>query len=410
MRKCVLVLTFIAAALSAFSCAGGPSVASREAPELLRAVPSDALSVGVFSRLDKGLERMVDSASVLRSLDFGKLSRARTAVAMCYVGSLSPLLVVEAGRCDGDTLAPVHSLLAQADSLRISAAFVALETHNALLLSPSATVVTVAGRHIASESSILDAPDFQSVLDVLGGQDAVIYRNSGAAKLFGTELCSVSRKTLNAFMHDASEWTVVSGDKVDCVQPGSGRYFCNFLESLGDGQSRLAASWPSRSELVVDLPVEDLASFRKSYEAWRDARVELEQYQKRIQELSKKRGKSPLAWEKELGIKEIAYLAAPGFRVNMIRTSKGVKDEEVVPNPYTGFVSALYGNLFNPADSCIVRRGEWLLSGERAVLDTLTLGTVKPENWPARARLVLDTDKTRIISTQQNIKVWNTAR
>ena len=410
MRKCIPVLTSIAIALGMLSCSGAGSVAPGNAPELLRAVPSDALSVGVFGRLDKGMERMVDSASVLRSLDFGRLARSRAVIALCNIGTIYPLLIVEAGKCDGDTLAAVPSVLAQADSLRISSAFVPLGTHNVLLISPSATVVTVSGRHISSESSILDAPDFDSVLEVLGTSDAVIYRNSGASKLFSTELCSVPRKSLNAFMHDASEWTVVSGDKVDCVQPESGRYFCNFLETLGEGQSKLAASWPGGASLAVDIPIEDLASFRKSYEAWRDARVELEQYQKRIQELGKKLGKNPLAWEKELGIKEVAYVAAPGFRVNMIRTSKGPKQEEVVPNPYTGFVRALFGDLFNPADSCIVRRGEWLLSGDRAVLDTLTLGEVKPENWPSRARLVLDTPCGRITSTKQSIRIWNSAR
>lgn len=409
MRKCVQFLTLIAFALAAFSCAGGGPAASGEAPELLKAVPSDALSVGVFGKLEKGLDSMVDSSSVLRSLDFGKLSRAHAVVAMCNVGTVAPLLVVEAGKCDGDTLASVPALLAQADSLRISSAFVALDTHNALLLSPSATVVTVAGRHLASETSILDAPYFDSVLEVLGSSDAIIYRNGGASKLFDFELCSVPRKALNAFIHDAAEWTVVSGSNVDCVQPQSGKYFCNFMESLGEGQSRLAEAWPSRADLVVSLPIADLAAFRKSYEAWRDARVELEQYQKRIKEFSKK-DKSPLDWEKELGIKEVAYVAAPGFRVNMIRTSKGPKGDEVVPNPHTGFIRALYGDLFNPADSCIVRRGEWLLSGDRAVLDTLTLGAVKPEGWPSRARLVLDTPSWHITSTKQNIKIWNSAR
>ena len=409
MPKCVPFLTCIALALSVVSCAGGGADHSREIPELLKAVPSDALSVGVFGRLENGLEQMVDSTSVLRSLDFGKLSRARAVVAVCNVGTVAPLLVVEAGKCGGDTLSAVPSLLAQADSLRISAEFVALGAHNALVFSPSATVETVAARHIVSESSILDASHFASALEVLGPQDAVIYRNAGASKLFGFDLCSVPRKTLNAFIRDASEWTVVSDGKVDCVQPESGRYFCTFLQGLGDGQSKLASAWPSRAELVVDLPIADLAAFRKSYEAWRDARVELEQYQKRIQAL-KDKGKSPLNWEKELGIKEVAYVAAPGFRVNMVRTSKGPQTEEVVSNPYAGFISALYGDLFNPADSCLVRRGEWLLSGERAVLDTLTLGAVKPENWPGRASLVLDTPDWRITSTKQSIRIWNSAR
>ena len=189
MRKCVLALTVVIVVLFTASCGGGaPAASNGEAPELLRAVPSDALSVGVFSRLEKGLPEMVDSNSVLFNLDYGKLSRARAAVALCNVGSLAPLLVIEAGKAGADTLDAAAAVIAAADSLKISSSLVTLQSRNALLLSPSATVITVCGRHLAAETSILDAPDFGGVVDALTGSDAIIYRNSGASKLLGSGL------------------------------------------------------------------------------------------------------------------------------------------------------------------------------------------------------------------------------
>ena len=411
MRKCVLALTVVIVVLFTASCGGGaPAASNGEAPELLRAVPSDALSVGVFSRLEKGLPEMVDSNSVLFNLDYGKLSRARAAVALCNVGSLAPLLVIEAGKAGADTLDAAAAVIAAADSLKISSSLVTLQSRNALLLSPSATVITVCGRHLAAETSILDAPDFGGVVDALTGSDAIIYRNSGASKLLDSGLCSVARKDLAAFLKDACEWTVVSREKVSCVQPVSEKYFCNFLSSIEEAPSKLAAFYPSGAEFIADLPVASVAGFRKSYEAWRDARVELEQYRKTIGTLSRKTGKDPLAWEKELGVKEVVYVAAPGYRINMLRVSKQQTSEGVTANPYTGFVSALYGGLYNAADSCVIRTGNWIVSGERSVLDTLSFGAVKPEVWPAKTKAVADMPGRRINYAKDNITIWHSNR
>ena len=71
MRNCVLILMSAFAAFLVASCCESATGGSHEAPELLRAVPSDALCAGVFSRCDKALDRMTDSTSVLRKLDYG---------------------------------------------------------------------------------------------------------------------------------------------------------------------------------------------------------------------------------------------------------------------------------------------------------------------------------------------------
>lgn len=412
MRKCVLFLLLCLSLLGLAACGGnGESASAEEAPELLAAVPSDALSVGLFSRLDKGLDRMLDSTSVLLRPDYGRLARAKAVVALCDIGSLSPLVIVEAGKHGADTLDAVLSVMHQAEELGLNAEQVELPSHNALLVSASPTVLAVVRRHLASESSILDAPHFSAVLGALGGQDAIVYRNSGASKVFDIKFEPYQRREVTAFLKDACEWTVLSGEKIRTVQPQSEKYYCNFMESLSDGSSKLSGAFPSGAGVVLDFPIASLPDWRRSYETWLDARVELESYNKRIQNLSRKTGKNPLNWEKELGIKEVAVVAAPGFKVNMIRVPKA-KSSGSVPqvNPYTGFVAALYGDVFNAADSCMVYRGEWLLTGERDVIDTLSLGQEKASAWPAKARVAVYSGGKCLSWTNESIKVWDSNR
>ena len=76
MQRCVLILLILVSLTGLHSCARNVQSASDDAPELLKAVPSDALGVGLFNRLDHGMDAMLDSLSVLRRLDYGKLSRS----------------------------------------------------------------------------------------------------------------------------------------------------------------------------------------------------------------------------------------------------------------------------------------------------------------------------------------------
>ena len=410
MRRLIL---FALTLLTAAACQTAPGEVQRaEAPELLRAVPSDALTVGVFGRCDRALEQMLDSASVLRSLDYGKLGKHRAVIALCDVGSIAPLLIVETDKSEPgsglraatDTLPQTAALAAQADSMKLFSAQLAISRHNALLLSPSATVLTVVQRHLSSETSILDAPYFDGVLDVMGGSDAIAWRNGGAAKLFPLQLCSIPRKQLTAFIKGAAEWTVSTGDKLHTVQPQAERYYCNFLNAAGDGQSRLGTAFPLDAELIIDIPIADGQQWRRSYETLMDARVELESYNKTIQALKKSTGKSPLDWEKELGVQEVVFVATPEYSLNMVRCSRSGKRDGVKANPASGFVRAIYGEPFAAGDSCCIRSGKWIISGPRAVLDTLTLGTMK--NWPAKAAAVVQVPGRRLSWTKENIILW----
>ena len=407
MRRCVLILLVFAASLGLLSCSQGAPGVAQGAPELFHAVPSDALAAGYFSRLDHCLDRMTDSLSVLRRLDYGKLSRARAAVAMCDVGSVFPLLIVEAGRADADTLESVRSVMALADSLRISSAFVPLESHYTLLLSPSSTVITVARRHIASESSILDAPDFDLAEPLLGQQDVIVLRNRGASRLPGVSFGRFSWKQIAAFLRDAAEWTVLTDQELQPIYPQSQRYFCDFLESVSEAPSKLSAAFPAQASSVIDIPLASLQEWRQQYEKWLDARIELEAYRRRLAALRKSSGKNPLDWEKELGIKELACVTLPGGTLNMVRTSRNGGADGVAANPNTGFVRALYGAVFNPSDSCVLHIGNWLISGDRMLLDSLKLLKERPSGWPAAAKIVVWTPEAHLNWTKESIKIWN---
>ena len=407
MQRCVLRLLVFLLVLG--SCARTPESTNvvYKAPELCKAVPSDAMGLGLFSRLDHGLDRLTDSASVFRKLDYGRLSHARAAIALCNVGTVTPLVIIEAGKADGDTLSAAASLISQADSMGLFPLHTSLSEHNVLMLSTSPTVITVVKRHLDAESSILDAPYFNGAVQHLGNQDALIWRNSGASKLFPGTVSGIPRKQFISFLTGAAEWTVLSGDKIFTVQPQNEKYFSYFLSTLEEGQSKLAQTCPENAELIIDFPIADRKSWRRSYEALLDARVELEAYQDRLKALKKSTGKSPLDWEKENDIQEAVYLACKGYCLNMLRSGKASKKEKVegvIANAYTGFANALYGAPFEAADSCCIRQGNWIISGPRAVLDTLRLTKLK--GWPSKACVAVQTSAHKLTWTKDNTITW----
>ena len=408
MRQLVSILV-AALSLLAVSCGGNPGdVSAPQVPELLTAVPSDVLCVGLYGRLDRGMDKMLPPESILNRLSFGKLSHARTAIALCDIGSLSELLIIDAGKHAGDTSAAVHFLLAQADSFRLAKAFVPLQSRDALILCPSETVMTVVERHLLAETSLLDAPDFDKVLEVLPAGDALICRNSGLPKLLKDRVTPSLGKRVIPFLREASEWIVYSDGKIVTVQPDAERYFCNFCASLPEAQSRLGAIMQDSTSFVLDLPLADVQHFRRAYEGWIDACVVLEPYQRRMESLRKSSGTNPLAWEK--AVKEVAVVEKDGVRLNLMRVQSSSKQNGVAVNPYTGFLNALYGEDFNPADSCMIRRGNWVISGPRAALENYQPAMDKNRSWPSRARIAVQTPQVRIAWTNENIRIWDSNR
>ena len=103
MRKIRLFLLLVLPVfLSACGGSGGHtgnSLPERRIPELIAAVPSDALAVLCFDHCAEGLA-YYDSTSVLRKLDLSAFKNASMALSLCYNGSLVPVLALDAVRTE----------------------------------------------------------------------------------------------------------------------------------------------------------------------------------------------------------------------------------------------------------------------------------------------------------------------
>ena len=411
MRKCVLLLLVLSLMPLLFSCGSGTPTAASEAPELFGAVPSDALGAGYFSRLDRALERLTDSTSILRNIDYGRLARAKAVVALCDVSSIVPLVAIEAGKAADDTSSAAAAVIESADSARVQHLYTTLGEHNVLLLSPSETVITIAGRHLSSGSSILDAPDFDIVAGALPGGDVIVYRSRGAHKLFGNLIEGAVPPAALPFVRDASEWMIVSDGTLVTVQPDAEKYFSNFCSSREAAPSKFGAVIPDGTGFYVDIPISNAADYRSAYELWLDARVALESYNARLSKVGKAGGKDPRTWEKELGVREVAMADYPFGKVNFVRVKDKESNKGVAVNPWTGYVRALYGDVFNPADSCVMRSGNWIISGSRKALDSLSFNAAAGRDWPAKAKAVAGTPGQRFIWNKDNIvNLWHSNR
>ena len=195
------------------------------------------------------------------------------------------------------------------------------------------------------------------------------------------------------------------------VWPDAEKYFASFCSSLQEAPSKLGGILPADSGLYVDIPIASVLEYRRAYEVWLDARVALESYNKRLSGVWRATGIDPRAWEIESGVKEAAVATLPGGVVNMLRVSGRQASDGIVPNPRTGFASALYGSVFEPADSCMLCSGNWILSGSRAALESYSSEAAMQRDWPAKAKAVAGRQDIRFTwNKDNNIKIWHSNR
>ena len=210
-----LTLAFAMIATMLCSCGNRPSGTVQEArqlPELMQTVPSDALAVLDFSRVDKGMRMQLDSTSAISRLNLRDFRSSRMMLSYVYMGKLVPLLAIEAGRAGADTSSAVRSLLGQADTCGVFSRFLAGGVeggrHSIVLLSTSEVLIPSVERHLESGASIIDAPRFSEALAVTGGRtDHIYFRNAGLDRTLPRDYLSryLSRRQMSLFLQKAAE-------------------------------------------------------------------------------------------------------------------------------------------------------------------------------------------------------------
>ncbi len=415
-------------ALPLLLCCGNPArktdapVQEKRIPELLAAVPSDALGVICFDRCAEGL-RLYDSTSVLQKLDLSDFKNARMALSLCYNGSLVPVLALDTHRAEADSAAAIKALTEQAASLKVFSHYFepdpAAGRQGMLILSPSEAQITAVRRHVTQHTSILDAPYFRQALSAAGGDDFVIYRNSGAERLApkGWMQEFFPRRELTGFLRQLADWTVLTpasdGFSVQPVQGPADSYFANILSLLPFSDSRLGAVLPDSVRFTLALPVSNPA-FREAFERWQDASVKMTRYRRTLDALRKESGKDPLKWEKEIDVRELALVRdGEGRAVVLVRPGKAVADRPAGENPWRGFIPTLYGSAFTLADdSCEAARDGWYVYGSPADVQAW-LDAKRPETaskWPGKGcRFIIYEPERTLAWGKKGLRLtWNT--
>ena len=396
----------------------------RHIPELLAAVPSDALAVICHNRCTEGLQ-FYDSTSVLHRLDLSAFKHAKMALSLCYNGSLVPVLALDTGRAPADSSEAVRDLLAQAASLRLRTECVPPDAdakHDGfVLITPSDAQLAAVRRHLAQRTSVLDAPGFRQALEAAGTDQFIIFRGSGAERVTpkGWLQGIFPRRDLTAFLRSIADRTVIrpEGNSLTVlpVCDASDTFYANILGSLPWADSRLDGILPADTRFALALPVV-LPELRSAVERYQDASVKLTRYNKALEELRKASGKDPLKWEKEIKIQEIALVHFAGGAVTLARAGKTVADRAPEENPWQGFLPALYGSAFAlPDDSVSAVRDGWYIYGSLTAVQAF-LDAERPENgfarWPGKGcRFVLYEPEKTLAWDKKGIKlIWNTNR
>lgn len=361
--------------LGAVSCSQGP--AAPEVSRLLRTVPSRSVEIACFRNGGKALAMLLDSSSVFRHIDLGRLSDHEAVLSYDYSSTMVPLLSIDAGRSAGDTSDAVKGVMAQLGALGLHQAYSVDTVHKraSLLISPSTAAISEAQTHIRSGASIMDAPGFSdAVREADGAEGYVILRNSAAAHVLpaGFLKGKVDRKALASFISGACEWTVVnfqSYKKKDLrLRPygiSDKRCFLSVPAQLKGASGRLADVLPAGADFVVDLPLDDWKAWYSARCDWLDARSVLVKHRRACDALKSATRVAPKDWAASLNPEEIALVCWEGRSVLLIRTRTKLSGE-LLENAFAGYPAAIFGDIFSLEDesSCGSHRG-WLLIGKK---------------------------------------------
>jgi len=366
MRRIAAILLV---ALALVSCRGGKdSGGMADMPVLYRTVPSDALAL-VYGKNASEVLSYYDSTSLLHSLRLENLSKARALLSINYISSQIPALSIDLGD------QPDSSLACQAESLGLAYEVFNLNDgqgipHRVAVTSVSEQLMKSIRRHIDENVSIADADCFDEVLSCKRkGRNLIVARGYEAARLLPKSFLSayVSRAKVLDFTKKLSKWLVLDGDADDMeirfVTGVSGAYFSTVLDSLSESSCKLDDVLPASTEFAVCLPFESVTRFRREYERFLNANVGLDRYRDTLAALKKRCGRSPLKWEGDLNVRELALVRTDSLSVLLVRPDRKPAPSELAENPYRRFITALYGKLFDIDDSCCATFEKWLVYG-----------------------------------------------
>ena len=387
---------------------------------LLEAIPLDAAMILYSNAFKDGVGMMDDSTLVVGDLlsgdsrqfrtfvsEIGKLSengplrsmkRTGLAVSLHYSGSLTPLLVLDAGKAGADTTAAETALAEMADSMSLCFRTVDVrdcpESHlnnrKLAFVSPSESLIQSAARHLEGHVSVTGSEGFTSMAAPLGGDVLILLNNGYSSRLASSFLTrDFARKA--GFIKEFSRWTgfsvTESGKKMFSASGSSSSdhnmgLLANVLSSLAPGTSSAADVLPSGVRFWYSVQTENVEACLQAYEKYLDAAGKLQKYNAGLKAAGRISGLTAGKWASSLDIKELAYAEIPvseGYApVTLLRPGKpdcglmfgenvyrNLKDcsGKIAPSPYYRYPGAVFGDSFASEDSSAVYFRGWLVFG-----------------------------------------------
>lgn len=365
--------------------------------ELLSAVPADAVAVRYIS----DSKDMTDSPFL--SHDFFSIAGSADAVVSYHhAKTLVPLYIIDAGRSSDVPSETMASVIAAAEQDGLYVKYLDcnsltnvgkhLAGRSVIIASKQENLVKSSLRHLEKGVSVMDAPGFADAVASVDSKDLLFLSNGHFRKLLDAVMARKFGR-YSAFFSRFADWMVFDTDSE--VSKGTAVYekgradFMKVLDSSVPATSSISDILPAYTLFAVSLPMSDVEEYLSVFESFVDSKQELADYKARLRSLA---AVTDCPVDKFIsGIKEVANAS---FKVkgrieniNLVNLNKdalralypdcSARDykAQVHEYPYQGYLSSLFGRLFQiPDETFYTVIGGWVISGSRAAVSEFVDG------------------------------------
>ncbi len=383
---------------------------------LAGAVPANAVAV-VFLSQASNLDSPVFSSfefpqklSEYFQQGFAKsIAQNRMAISLQYAGSLTPLIIFDAGPSGQVPSEDAEGLMQFIRDNGIFAEYVdcselssdnPLSSRSIVLAAKTEALIRSTRIQMKGDASLLRESDGFRNAALNSSEDALFVSYNQARTLFQASVSrSFFRKRYPAQSADAeyssmagffstiADWGVVDLSderKLDFIQYISepSDFMC-VMDHSSPSVSRVSEILPYSTRFVLTLPMDNSSSYISSYEDYLESVQKMGKVAELRKALLARKGVKPEDFVRKLGVEEVATASIPtseGFgQVNLVKIRHAdellSRGTDVMQYEFPEFIASVFGPFFSLADeSCFTLCGQWLVTGSKAAVSEFASG------------------------------------
>lgn len=261
---------------------------------------------------------------------------------------------------------------------------------NYLIASPSNIILESSLRHLDNHTSLMDNTLYQGVKGSFPGNTRVDIYNQNIGKLF-SGVASRDYLKYARFVQNFADWTTFSLEEENDVTRCTGRFFSereegNYSNVLFTQKSHKTSVWtivPYNANFVLSIPLTSYDNYLSAYRAYLDANKKIRDYDyiNAVRSKNNASGLKTFAMVKNLAPEELCVFSIrneeDSARVMVAlkcgnSEAAGIDENEVSPYKYSGYISAVLGDVFkSSSESHCLLKDDWLIVGGEDDLKSL---------------------------------------